>query len=504
MKSNKPVARRRRTWLATLALLGHMAVAAEPSGAVATSQTPAAAAHRTGDTPVTEGRDAVEFHPARALNGEDPWRLSDKRVPYPAARVDRLQPLFEAGDPFLGNGPIRPGLETPFGQMLQPSFLLFGSFRTALQTLDDGQKRISEWANRLDLHGNLHLSGTERLLFSMRPLDHRSGRYSGYSFEPDDERGWQEDFNPRLTQLFFEGDLGEIVPGLDPDDSHTYDIGFSVGRQTLRLQDGMLANDIVDMVGITRNSLTLPGLANLRLTGLYAWDHVIRGNNEGAYTKPHSATVLGLLAQADTALDNTLSLDLLYVRDSHDENAWYAGVSSTQRFGALNSTFRINASIPEGGRSPTVGRGVLLLSQLSRTLPGSDHLVYFNTFGNIGRFTSAARGPDQGSPVANLGILYNPVGMGRYGIPLGQSIEDSLGATLGYQMFLDGIDSQLIFEIGARSRIHGGPDRSAIGFGARYQRAIGRRHVLRLDAFQAGQERLGFAYGFRMEWMVKF
>jgi hypothetical protein len=39
--------------------------------------------------------------------------------------------------------------------------------------------------------------------------------------------------------------------------------------------------------------------------------------------------------------------------------------------------------------------------------------------------------------------------MGRYGIPLGQSIDGTIGTALGYQRFLDGIDSQLIFEVGA-------------------------------------------------------
>jgi|GEM_PF-2148117 len=54
-----------------------------------------------------------------------------------------------------------------------------------------------------------------------------------------------------------------------------------------------------------------------------------------------------------------------------------------------------------------------------------------------------------GCTVANVGILYGPVGVGRYGIPLGQPIDDTIGTALGYQKFLDGIDSQLIFEVGA-------------------------------------------------------
>jgi hypothetical protein len=456
---------------------------------------------------VHEGRSAINFFHDNAGKSpdRDSLRLSKAVAKYPVKPVERLRPLFEIGDPFLGNGPIRPGIKTPTGQMLQPWFLLYGTFRSAFQSFEQANHHTSEWSNRLDLNGNLNLSGTERLLFSMRPLDSQSGGYTGYSFEPDNTTGWHEDFNARLTKLYFEGDLGQILPGLDPADSHTYDVGFSVGRQQLKLQDGLLINDIIDMVGVTRNSLVFDGISNLRLTGIYGWNHINRGNNDLAFNNNHhSANLFGLLSEADTAWNNTLALDFLYVRDNRDGNAWYVGASSTQRFGWLNTTFRVNASIPEHKESQTVGSGVLLLSQLSTTLPHSDNIVYFNTFWNIDRFTSAARSSDQGSPVANLGLLYGPVGMGRYGVALGQPIDNTVGTALGYQMFLDGIDSQLIFEVGARTSTKSRRDDSAIGFGARYQRAIGKRHVLRLDSFVADQEGAGVSYGFRTEWMVKF
>lgn len=458
---------------------------------------------------ITEGREAVSFYAGKSTNSIDESRLANTQKSYPAERTQRVQPLLELGDPFLGNGPIRPGIKTPFGQMLQPSFLLYGSLRSAMQTSKVNNVTRSDWSNRLDLHGNLNLSGTERLSFSLRPLDSEAGNSTGYHFHPDSDNGWQEDFNLRLTNLFFEGELGEIFPGLDPDDSHTFDIGFSVGRQRMQLQDGVLINDIIDMVGITRNSLVFDGVSNLRLTGFYGWNHINRGNNnlsnDGLVANnTHSANVFGLSAEADTALNNTLNLDLLYVSDKQDKNAFYAGISSTQRFGWLNSTFRMNASIPEDGESPTVGKGLLLQSQLSTTLPNSDNLLYFNSFWNIGRFTSAARAPDQGSPVANLGILLAPVGMGGYGVPLGQAIDNSVGAVIGYQMFLDGIDRQLIIEAGARTGTKSTQDTGVIGLGARFQQTFGDRHVLRLDTFVSGQEQVGFGYGFRTEWIIKF
>ena len=458
------------------------------------------------ETTVPQGRSAVEFYRNQTVTNDEAWRLSDKFVQYPVDPVKRLKPILELGDPFLGNGLIRPGFKTPTGQMLQPSFLLFGTFRSAFQSFDNGDTDTVEWANRLDLHGNLNLSGTERVLFSMRPLDRETGAYTGYNFTPKNEDGWTQEFNARLTQLFFEGDIGEIFPGLDPTDSGTFDVGFSIGRQPLLIQDGLLVNDTIDMFGVTRNSLVFDGVSNLRITGVYGWNQINRGNNNLAEnSNENSAQLFGLFTEADTAWDNTIALDFIYVDDNGDDDAWYVGASTTQRFGMLNTTFRANASIPIHEETQAARSGVILLSELSTTPHGTDNIAYLNTFWNIDQFTSAARGRDQGSPVANLGILYSPVGMGRYGMPLGQPIADTIGTALGYQMFLGGgIDSQLILELGARTSTKAKRDEGFLGFGARYQRAIGKHHVLRLDSFVAGQEGVGVSYGLRTEWMIKF
>ncbi len=458
------------------------------------------------ETPITQGRNAVEFY-QHTVESNDALRLSDEFSQYPVDPVERLKPILELGDPFLGKGLIRPGIKSPTGQMLQPWFLLFGSFRSALQSFDNGDKNTSEWANRLDLYGNINLSGTERVLFSMRPLDRETGNYSGYNFSPDnDDRGWREDINGRLTQLFFEGEIGEIFPKLDPTDSGTLDLGFSIGRQPLLIQDGALINDTFDLVGITRNSLVFNGISNLRVTGVYGWNHINKGNNDltDDPSNDNSAQLFGLFSEADTAWNNTVSLDLIYVEDD-DQDAWFVGASSTQRFGMLNSTFRINASIPLQEDTPETSGGVLLLSELSITPHGTDNIAYFNTFWNIDQFTSAARGRDQGNPVANLGILYSPVGMGRYSVPLGQTIDQTVGAALGYQMFLNNsIDSQLTLELGARKSTKSEKAEGALGFGARYQRSIGTHHVLRLDSFVSGREGADISYGFRTEWLIKF
>jgi hypothetical protein len=493
-------------WTAIVAILGSSVASAEVDP-TANGRSDAQAVEQTGETSLAQGRGAVDFYHDPNLSHEngEALPLSDRVGQYPVDPVERPRPLFELGDPFLGNGPIRPGFKIPTGAVLQPWFLLFGSFRSSFQSFHRGEQDTTEWANRLDLNGNLNLSGTERVVFSLRPLDGQGGGFTGYDFEPKSNDGWREDFNARITKLYFEGDFGEIFPGLDPSDSHTFDVGFSIGRQQLLVQDGILVNDNIDSIGITRNSLVFDGVANLRVTGLYGWNHINRGNNDVAFrVNDHSANLFGLLAEADTALDNTLSLDVIYVDDPRDASAWYAGAASTQRFGWLNSTFRVNASIPTGNETQTVGRGVLLLSQLSSTLPRSDDIVYFNTFWNIDRFTSAARSPDLGNPLASLGVLFGPVGIGRYGAPFGLPIDNTLGGAIGYQKFFNGIDSHVIIELGARTSTRSESDEGLLGLGLRFQHAIGAHHVLRLDSFVAGQEGQGVAYGLRTEWTFKF
>ncbi|WDE13983.1 hypothetical protein [Thalassomonas haliotis] len=450
---------------------------------------------------VPEGRKVLSFYPLKDKAKIEENRLSDKVIPYPAAPVTRLNPLIELGDDFLGQGPIKPGIKTPFEQMLQPTFLLYGQFRSALQSYDAEEKDIVQWSTRLDLHGDIKLSGTERIVFSLRPLDNDKGEDTGFIFSSDnDEDHWHDQANGKLTQLFFEGEIGEIFPRLDPSDSKTWDIGFSVGRQELKVQDGILLNDTLDALGITRNSLIASGLPNLRLTGFYGW-HDIDTPFAGV-TSPDR--LLGLLAQADTAWDNSLDLDMIYVVNDNSANAWYLGLGSTQRFGSINSTFRINTEIPLDEDQGALSKGTLVTAELSGGFAHSDDLWYFNSFLSFDEFSSAARSRDAGVPLANIGMLFSPVGMGLYGVPLGDSIEDTYGAVAGYQHFFGGIGSQFIVELAARSSMKSQQKRDAVGVGFRYQKSLSRQTLLRFDTFFAVKETQQSAKGVRLEWLLKF
>ena len=167
-------------------------------------------------------------------------RLSDIPLPLQVEDVpDRPTLLLELGEPFLGTGSFGPEVELPTGAVWRPSLWVFGTHRMAVQTVDNGATRVSEWAHRLDLFANLKLSASDRLLIGLRPLD-RENRFTGVSFEPAGD--FQDEFNAVVRTLFFEGDAGEIFPNLDSGDTRMLDIGFSVGRQAVLFQDGILIN----------------------------------------------------------------------------------------------------------------------------------------------------------------------------------------------------------------------------------------------------------------------
>lgn len=428
-------------------------------------------------------------------------RISDEVLPLQVDAVpDRPLPRLEIGDPFLGVGPVGGWeFELPTGAVWRPSLLLWGFLRTAIQRFDDGDTTFSEWTNRLDLYANLQLSGTERLVVGFRPFDQDEKNYTGVEFSPGDT-DFKSEFNGRVNVLFFEGEFGEIFPGLDPEDRMKLDYGFSVGRQPLLIQDGLLINDIIESVGVVRNTLLPEGVANLRITGLYGWGHIDRGTNR----RDGDANLYGLFSEADLQT-STVNVDLVFVDSKPDRgDAFFVAASAVQRIGHFNTAFRAMGSIPTGKETPDANGGALLLSEVSFKPVRTDNIAYLNVFWGIDDFVSAARRRGAGGPLGRVGILFASPEIGRYGPPLSNNAQDVVGASVGYQMFLGNIRRQLIVEVGARQDTDGS-DTAAIAGGVRFQQAFGQNHILQLDGFIGGRDGTSsITSGVRGEWRVKF
>lgn len=441
-------------------------------------------------------------------------RLSDEPTKFLSVGdiPDRPPLLFEFGDDFLGTGNLSGGFELPTGAVWQPRLWIFGTLRSAVQTIDTGTAdRVSEWANRFDLFANLQLTGTEKIVLGIRPLDkNRPGQFSGYAFEPGSDDGFNDFTNANIRTLFAEGDFGSLFPNLDPQGTSLLDFGFSVGRQPLIFQDGILLNDTIDALGLVRNNVRLPGVSNARISATWGWNEVSRTSAGLPSTSDDSeAQLFGLFTSFDTP-KSTINVDAAYVLDDlgPDGDGLYAGVSAAQRIGKFNTTFRVNGSLAIDEDTPLVTDGALFSAELSWTPYRSDDTIYINPFATIGTFTQAGREPiDGGGPLAPLGILFASPNIGAFGSELNNRANDVAGFAIGYQAFWDDHRRNLAIELAGRKDLGfdeetDSVDQLAIGF--QLQQKIHQQALIQLEGFIATQEDFDEAYGARLEFLYQF
>ncbi|MDP3921049.1 MAG: hypothetical protein Q8R76_09640 [Candidatus Omnitrophota bacterium] len=450
------------------------------------------------------------FYPLGQTKGAS--RLSD--VPVPFQGVDKIPPRpklhLELGDPFLDSGNLFPGFELPTGAVWQPRLWSYMIYRTALHSFEvNADSRTSEWVHRLDTYTSLQLTGTERILVSFRPLDkNRFDQFTRFDLEdPNNDEGFRQEFNLNLRALFMEGDMGSLFPFLDPEGMRPMDFGFSVGRQNLNFQDGIMLNDDMDALAIVRNNIRIPaiGISNLRITGMWAW----KGNDRGGGITPPNrrspeADVFGLFNSADFH-KSTINIDGIFISDNKTNggDAFYTGVSSIQRMGAFNTTFRWLGSYAEDSTTPQTGSGQLLTGEISWTPHSSDDVVYFNPFIAFGNYTQAGREPILGGPLAPLGILFASPNLGDYRGEIGGAAQDVFGAATGYQAFWNDHHTNLVLETSFR-KDYGGRGTGVWGAGFQLQQKLGQHVQLQFEAFASLQENRKRGYGGRSEILLVF
>jgi hypothetical protein len=462
-----------------------------------------------------------------AAEGAEPWydsfwpigdrsgvkTLSEEYIPFKSVGDIPYRPalFLELGDPFLDTGNLYEGFEVPIiGAVWQPRLWSYMIYRTTLQTFDNGavgRVRDTEWANRLDWYFNLQLTGTEKILLGLRPLDNNSpGRFTRYSFNSSDE-DFKNELGLDVETLFFEGDLGSLLPKLDRAGTTPLDFGFTVGRQPITFQEGILINDTIDAVGLVRNNIVFPGTSNLRISGMWGWDRLDRNDR----ARNVESNMYALFGFADTHV-NSINVDMIYVDDNADGvqsgDGFYLGLSSIQRIralGGISTAFRLNSSFALDNEiaGNVVGDGTLLTGEFSTLVPGSEDIAYFNPFLAIGNFTQAGREAIVGGPLANTGILFASPNLSTYGAEISPFVDDDVGFALGYQAFWDHTRRNLIMEMAGRHDFSGdGFD--SLGFGFQLQQALGQHVQLQLEGFYTLQEDRTDASGARFEVLVVY
>ncbi|MBT5633113.1 MAG: hypothetical protein HOJ13_10325 [Nitrospina sp.] len=408
--------------------------------------------------------------------------------------------IYEGGDLFLGVGDLYEGFETPWGAVWQPQLWVFGTMRSAVQMFENASSNstAAEWANRLDLYANVQLTGTEKFIIGVRPLDRNEpSKFSRVSF--NDNRGpGQSEFNMNIRTMFFEGDLGSLFPGLDPEGTAPIDYGFSVGRQLLQFQEGIMLNDEIDSIGVVRNNIHLPGIPSLRTSFVWGWNDV--GRSDAG--RDNTTNMFGLFNSADMQ-DLSWNLDLVYVADSvSGGDSYHAGFSSIQRIGHYNTAFRVNASSAETA-SVKAGTGVLYSAEVSLTPQKSDDIAYLNAFVADGNFTQVGREPVVGGPLGALGILFASPSLGNFGSELNSFANDVAGFAMGYQAFWNHHRTSLTLETAGRKDLSG--DRfDDIAFGFEFRQRLAHRIQLQVDSHYTVQEKRSNGYGLRTEILYQF
>lgn len=482
---------------------------------------PLAAAAEAGGATAVKGAEAGdgEHHAGEEDHGKGGGHhsseITDEYIPLQLDGFpERPKFIVEWGNPYLGTGNIDPGFELPTGAVWQPTLILFGTLRTAIQSFERDNFRVTEWANRLDLFANLQLTGSERLVVGFRNLD-RDGRFTSYILEPSssspefqalfgDDDAFRDELNAEVQSLFFEGDFGEIFPNLDKQDFGRSDVGFSIGRQPLIFQEGMLINDSIDGLGITRNTLLPKNTSNFRLTFFAGLGELHRNNVED-----EDAELFAILTSTDVRT-STIDADLAYVTGSDlSGDLLGVGVSAVQRIGKINTSFRLLSSFALDQETPFATDGTLLFSEVSYTPHYTDDLAYFTTFVALDEYSAAAAGPASGGPLGRAGISFAAVGLGNYGAPLSSRARDVAGGALGYQKFYGAAKRrQLLAELGVRVGLSSDVANQAAAT-VRYQTAMGRRFVLVWDGFASYLEGTGTGgdesgFGGRFELVLKF
>jgi hypothetical protein len=431
---------------------------------------------------------------------ESPSRYSDK-VPGLKEQKDfppRPKPIFELFQDYVNEGEYCCEFELPTGMIVSPGLLLYGFINAGLEVTDNGVADTAvDFVTRLDLFMNLTLSGTERILVGISPLERESGPRTRYSFQP--ESGFQNEMNLRLTTAFFEGELSEIFPKIDWLGRLPLDYEFSFGRQRAIIQDGILINDTMDSIAVTRSTIPFPGSNFARIGGFVGVNNVQRSNQ----IDDPDGELYGIFSSADIA-HSTVDLDLIYV-DSSDAigDQFNIGASFTRAFifleRSVDTKIHLASSFTPDQETAQATDGTLLYASFSWAPKRTDDIMYVNLFGATGAYAPASR--ERGGPLSLAGLLFS--GNGLAGPAISNRANDTYGGAIGYQLIWPALDRNLVFEIGGKEdNSPGGIDR--FGAAVRYSQKLNQHTFFEVGGFAVKQDSIDEAYGIRTKLNIAF
>ena len=430
---------------------------------------------------------------------------------------DVPRPAVEWGYPQYEAGPL-PGAQDWFGEknLARPQFLVFGDWRTALADNDAGGNAIGQVATRLNLDFDLGLTGTERLHWSMGPLD-KGGRFTRYEFSGKN-RSSKAEWDSNFNSMFFEGDVGAIAAGLTGN-YQNFDLPFAVGFVPLFTQNGIWLNDAV-----TGGAYTIPA-RNSPMFNISNMDITVFGGggivstaalrNAGGGLDTRAGRIVGMAGFAEL-LSGYAEFGYGYTQDTRSfaggGNFGYHNLTAafTRRYAGLVSNsvraiFNLGQQPPPGQRKTADGY-LILLENSFITAHELTLVPYANLWYGEHRPQALARAAGAGGVLNNTGINFQTDGL--TGFPtLDASGGDTYGGALGIE-YLFHLNQQIVAEV-AGLGTHGDPAGRAakgdqVAVGVRYQLNLTNAWILRADTMYGSRDGQKDISGFRIELRRKF
>lgn len=418
------------------------------------------------------------------------------------------RPLCEKPLPFYPNGPWPPSF-TFLGptNLVQPKFFVYGDYRNAIAQNRQRGNTETRWNNRLNLDIDFWLTATERFHMFWGPLD-EGQQFTGILFDGGDAQyqdHW-DGFDERTDTMYFEGDLGYIVGGLQGRDA-PFDLPFAVGLIPLLFQNGVWLEDAFVGAACTIPAKNSPVLdwSNFDVTFFLGFEELTTPAFGAAADE---ADFIGMTTFIERR-GGYIEAGWAYVDDVTNQDRSYhnIGLSYTRRYLNLvsNSIRLIINEGQEGPRDQRTADGYLVLMENSFLTQNPYHVIpYANLFAGFGNPQSLGR--LQG-PLKNTGINFESDLLTGFPI-LDDTANNTYGGAFGVDLLGSDYLSQLILEFAALQTFDSDATRNAPGdqyaLGVRYQRPLTNALILRADGMIGFLEGADDVSGMRMELRRKF
>lgn len=421
--------------------------------------------------------------------------------------VPTQRPFFELWRPQYTGG-IYPEPKLWLGEYnpMVPHLIGFGDIRTGVGINQLSDRDAFSVASQLNLNIDLKLTATERIHAFMGPFDNGT-QSSRLDFSDDFNVITHTDLT--FDSLFFEGDVGAIVGGLNGHPS-TFDLPFSFGLLPLFYQNGIWAADNVigGAVALPARHSRLLKWSNFDASLFFALDQV----NSDAFAGDNNAAEIFGSSWFIDAYDGHIEVNYAYVHDGRGEHRSYHnfGIGFTRRyFHRISNSIRFitnfNQSLNPEDRTAD-GHLLLFENSLISTQPNT-FVPYLNLFYGQGRTQSLARAAAAGGVLVNTGINFASDALTDYPT-LDATGVNTAGGALGFNLLGDDFSKQLVVEAAAVGALGQARFRNAagnqLGVGIRYQQALNNFTIFRTDHMYGFLQNDNDITGSRVELRWKF